>query len=99
MPTYKFTCEQCQKEWAEQQSTLFDGTKHLSKCPECNKECESFPTGGTGVLMKGKRMDKYLEGFPDFTNAKNKNASKEGEDLEKKHDAYLEEQKRKDEKS
>jgi len=98
MPTYKFHCSPCKKEWEERQPLLLDGTKHTSMCPECKKEVESIPSGGTGVLMKGRKMDRYLEGFPDFTCDKNKKAEKEGDELEKKHDAYVAEQKRKNEK-
>jgi len=92
MPTYKFKCSDCKKEWEATQPLLFNGERHKSSCPECEQEVESFPTGGTGVLMKGKRFDKYLEGFPDFTADKNKKADEEGKELERKHDAYIKEQ-------
>lgn len=93
MPTYKFRCDNCKREWEERQSLLLDGTKHTSTCPDCNKKhVESIPSGGTGVLLKGRRMDKYVEGFPDFTRNKNKEADKEGEELEQLHDAYIREQ-------
>ena len=97
MPTYKFRCKgNCEKEWTEKQSLLLNGKKHVSKCPLCQKEAESIPSGGTGTLMKGRNMNKYLEGFPDHTDAKNKEAVREGVELEKKHDAYVEESIRKD---
>jgi len=94
MPTYRFKCD-CGEEWEEKQPLLLDGTRHKSTCFVCGTVCESVPTGGTGVLMKGRKFDKYIEGFPDFTRDKNKKADIEGEELQKKHDAYKDEKMRK----
>jgi len=94
MPTYRFKCPKCNKTWEERQPILLNGKEHTSVCSSCNTLCKNNSFGGTGTLLKGRYLNKYLEGFPDHTDKLNKQADEEGEQLEKKHDAYIAEQKR-----
>ena len=88
MPTYKFHCDECNEEWTERQSLLLDGlSEHISKCPECDKECKNIALGGTGFQFAGRHMNKQLQGFPDYTSKVNQGAVKDAEQMEKIHDA------------
>lgn len=87
MPTYKFHCDECNKEWTERQSLLLDGSDHTSKCPKCKKECQNTALGGSGFQFAGRYMNKQLEGFPDYTDKVNRDAINDADQMEKIHDA------------
>ena len=91
MPTYKFKCEKCDRAWEERQNLLFNGKSHMSVCSSCNRECNSISFGGTGTLLKGRFMNRYLECFPDQTNKLNREVDADAIQAEKEHDAYNEE--------
>ena len=93
MPTYKFFCTLCKKFWEESQLL---GVEHTSACSNCQQVCQSVSFGGTGTLLKGRHMNKRLEGFPDNTNRINAEADREGDRMEKEYDAYVDEVTRKD---
>jgi len=95
MPTYKFYCDQCDEEWTERQSLLFNGSEHTSKCPKCEKECINIAVGGTGFQFSGRHLNKQLHGFPDYENKVNKGAEEDAEQMEKIHDAKQYEDKKK----
>jgi len=101
MPTYRFKCTKCGIIWDEKQNVSFKEYGHLSKCPSCQQECNSIPIGGSGVLLKGRLMNTYLECFPDQTAKLNAESNKFAEQSEKEHDAHLTERlkKEKDEES
>jgi len=86
VPTYKFNCADCDKEWTELQGILLDGSEHTSKCPKCSKECQNTALGGSGFQFAGRNMNKQLKGFPDYTNKVNRDAVKDAEQMEKIHD-------------
>jgi len=96
VPTYKFHCDECNKEWTEIQGILLDGTEHMSKCSKCSKECKNTALGGTGFQFAGKHMNKQLEGFPDYTRKINKGATEDAEQMEKIHDARQREDRKKE---
>jgi len=64
---------------------------HTSKCPKCGKICENSAFGGTGFQFAGRQCNKQLHGFPDYENKVNKDAFKEGKEMEKMHDQYIKE--------
>lgn len=92
MPTYRFQCKPCNRMWEEMQELYLDGSEHLSECHKCHTQCKNTAFGGTGTLLKGRHLNKYLEGFPDQTARINAEANKEGEEMEKDYDAYVAEQ-------
>ncbi len=89
MPTYKFRCDDCRDMWEERQPVKLTGGSHTAKCKGCGKECNSISFGGTGTLLKGRHMNKYLEGFPDQTNRINTAADKEAVEMEREYDAHI----------
>ena len=93
MPTYEFKCVDCDKSWSKIQSVELErGLPHTSCCPKCQKTCESISFGGSGTLLKGKHMNKYLEGFPDQTSKLNDEAERDAAEMEKEYDQYTREQ-------
>lgn len=96
MPTYKFHCVECDKDWTECQPLLLDGSEHTSKCSKCNKVCRNTALGGTGFQFAGRGMNKQLQGFPDYTDKINRDAEKDAEQMEKIHDATHREDRKKE---
>ena len=86
MPPYKFKCDLCKITWEFTQGLL---DSHVSSCPSCKNVCENISFGGSGTLLKGRHMNRQLEGFPDKTVRLNTEADKEGDRMEKEHDAYI----------
>lgn len=99
MPTYLFVCPDCEERWTEQQSIKIKQDAHVSKCPKCKRECENSAFGGSGFQFSGRLLNKQLTDFPDYANKINRQAEEEAEKMEKAHDAYVKEMKRKDAKS
>ena len=99
MPTFKFKCEKCDLIWEELQESNTEKNKekeHISECSSCKQLCVSLSFGGSGFQFAGKSFLNVLKGFPDHSNMTNIIAEKEGKQMEKEHDAYTEEQVRKE---
>lgn len=93
MPTYKFVCTECEQEWAKTQKV---DQVHVDTCAGCGKVCENVAFGGSGFQFAGKSLNKQLTGFPDYAHDVNKQADKEGEEMEKMYDQNLKEKMRED---
>jgi len=51
MPTYEYTCTECQHDWEEDQSIT---EPVLTYCPKCKREtAKRLISGGTGFLLSG----------------------------------------------
>lgn len=96
MPTYKFRCNKCNRGWEERQNLILDGKRHVSICSSCQEEYNSVSFGGTGTLLKGAHMNKYLEGFPDQTTKLNKEADESAVRDEKEYNAFMAEKAKKE---
>lgn len=95
MPTYRFKCGDCQISWEEAQPADLN-TEPVSSCPRCKKECLNTAFGGSGFQFAGRMCNKQLTDFPDYANKINKEAQKDAQEMEKYHDAYIEERLKKE---
>ncbi len=96
MPTYAFKCSKCNKKWTEQQSINIKQESHVSICPKCGEACKNIAFGGSGFQFSGRFLNKQLTDFPDYANKINRQADKDAEEMEKCHDAYVEEIRKKE---
>ena len=77
MPTYDYTCNDCNKMYEYFQSM---SDNPLTKCPECKKNSlRRIISGGTGLIFKGSGY--YLT---DYKNKKNKKTDKKDNSENKK---------------
>ena len=78
MPTYDYTCNDCNKMYEYFQSMSEDA---LTKCPECKKDnLRRIISGGTGLIFKGSGY--YLT---DYKNKKDKKNTAEDSSKSKKN--------------
>lgn len=91
-----FKCPDCDIQWTEQQSINIQQKAHVANCSKCGRTCENVAFGGSGFQFAGRLLNKQLTDFPDYANKINRQANEEAQDMEKHHDAYVEERMRKE---